>query len=679
MKKYLYVLVVFVFCFLLYTSAHATGSTYYVDATGGNDANDGLFTSSPWRSLDKVNSTVFGPGDRIFLKAGERWAGTLHPQGSGSSASPIVLDMYGTGPKPLLEGQGATNVVMLYNQEYWDIGNLEITNTTPTQGTATRSGVEVIGQDFLASATTDNANPAVLHNIRLHDLYIHDINGHHPKINGEVSVGIKVIAKRSEDGSPSRVTKFDQVLIENNKIERVTRGGILVKSEWASRAQQGGSVVDPNVPWTPITNVIIRGNQVLHVSGDGIVTVVTTGALVEHNRVDGFNEAKVDYNAGIWSYNADYTTAQFNEVSGGKTIKDGMAFDFDNGTKGLLFQYNYSHDNEGGTVLICQNETNGSVSDGIFRYNISQNDHYQMITVCKFGNYSNMQFYNNVFYVGPGIANNMLVNQGGNGQASFKNNIFYNRGTGGYMAKSTWTYDSNLFFGNNSPSATVIPDSHMVKLDPQFLNPGSGTGINGLDGYQLRNTSPALNNGAVITGNGGRDFRGNPLYYLAPDRGGFEYQSNPAPAPTNIAMTKTPTSGSYIVNPARATDGVLNDSSLYAGLDQGLQWMKMDLGAVYNVSSVKLWHLLGGGRTYKDVIVQFSNTADFSNGVTTVFNNDTNNSAGQGIGTDAEYVETTAGKHVSFSPVLARYVRFWSNGSTVNGFNHYVEAEVYGN
>jgi len=74
--------------------------------------------------------------------------------------------------------------------------------------------------------------------------------------------------------------------------------------------------------------------------------------------------------------------------------------------------------------------------------------------------------------------------------------------------------------------------------------------------------------------------------------------------------------------------------------------------------------------------VKLSTTADFSSAVTTVFNNDTNNSAGQGTGTQAEYAESASGKAITFSPVTARYVRLWTNGSSSNIYNHYVEVEV---
>src|SRR5439155_20574781 len=42
-----------------------------------------------------------------------------------------------------------------------------------------------------------------------------------------------------------------------------------------------------------------------------------------------------------------------------------------------------------------------------------------------------------------------------------------------------------------------------------------------------------------------------------------------------------------------------------------------------------------------------------------------------------EYGESSAGKTITFGAVTARYVRLWSNASTVNIYTHSVEAEVY--
>lgn len=67
---------------------------------------------------------------------------------------------------------------------------------------------------------------------------------------------------------------------------------------------------------------------------------------------------------------------------------------------------------------------------------------------------------------------------------------------------------------------------------------------------------------------------------------------------------------------------------------------------------------------------------NFTSGVTTVFNNDRDNSAGLGVGSDQEYAETAGGKSIPVDGVSARYVRLYTSGSSANIYNHYVEVEV---
>ena len=53
------------------TPAFAT--TYYLDSTRGNDSGLGTTESAPWKSLAKISTTNFQPGDRILLHAGCVW------------------------------------------------------------------------------------------------------------------------------------------------------------------------------------------------------------------------------------------------------------------------------------------------------------------------------------------------------------------------------------------------------------------------------------------------------------------------------------------------------------------------------------------------------------------------------------------------------------------------------
>ncbi len=99
--------------------------------------------------------------------------------------------------------------------------------------------------------------------------------------------------------------------------------------------------------------------------------------------------------------------------------------------------------------------------------------------------------------------------------------------------------------------------------------------------------------------------------------------------------------------------------------ESGLQYVQIDLGAVYIVDKVKVWHYAADGRTYHSTKTQVS-----SNGTdwTTVFD-----SAVLG-----EYQETAAGKTHTFTAQGVRYVRDYLNGSTSNSGNHWVEIEVWG-
>jgi hypothetical protein len=95
------ILAAMVLC-LLATTASAT--TYYVDATAGDDTKDGQTTSTSWKTIAKVNGSSFSPGDQILFKRGEVWRESLVPPSSGSSGNPIRFDAYGTGDAPTITG-----------------------------------------------------------------------------------------------------------------------------------------------------------------------------------------------------------------------------------------------------------------------------------------------------------------------------------------------------------------------------------------------------------------------------------------------------------------------------------------------------------------------------------------------------------------------------------------------
>ena len=115
-------------------------------------------------------------------------------------------------------------------------------------------------------------------------------------------------------------------------------------------------------------------------------------------------------------------------------------------------------------------------------------------------------------------------------------------------------------------------------------------------------------------------------------------------------------------------------------LAPGLQWMQIDLEKSHQLFGIVLWHFHKNARAYLDVIVQVSDDPTFQTEVTTVYNNDHDNSSGLelGRGTDKAWVETNHGRIIDIPGLHARYIRFYSRGNTANEMNHYVEAEVFG-
>jgi hypothetical protein len=130
---------------------------------------------------------------------------------------------------------------------------------------------------------------------------------------------------------------------------------------------------------------------------------------------------------------------------------------------------------------------------------------------------------------------------------------------------------------------------------------------------------------------------------------------------------------------AKIVDGdkeASEESIIY--LRKGTQWIQMDFGSPQEIFAVVIWHAHNSAKVYHAVLVQACDDQDFIQNVKAVFNNDQENKSGLGVGTDREYFETHEGKLIDAKGVKARYLRFYSKGSTESALNEYTEIEVYG-
>ncbi|MGG1552034.1 right-handed parallel beta-helix repeat-containing protein [Paenibacillus ferrarius] len=489
---------------------YAAGTVYYLDAVSGNDANAGTSTGAAWQTLAKVNSVTFQPGDSILFKAGGVWTGTLSPQGSGTAGNPIKIDKYGTGSKPLIAGAGAASTLYFYNQEQWEIRNLEITNDAATKGV--RRGIHLDG----SSGTW--TNPKVYQHFVLENLDIHNVKG-------DVSTdyahnGGIIVWGTTWDYHVADVT------INNCKIYTVDSVGIYLNGAQTSYS----------------SNLKVTNNLIYDVAADGAFVLNTTNGLIENNIVHDTHVRASGYHVPLWVFAAKNNVIQFNEVYNTAPGGDAMAYDADYNSDGTIIQYNYSHNNAGGGFLIVNDGTVASNrnTNTVIRYNISQNDGGAVFNFN--GTPDTTTVYNNTVYLPKASQAKVINHSNWGGYAKntyFYNNIIYNLGTGGYtFATSTNNvFEHNVFYGNHP--ATEPADPYKITADPQLASPGSGgLGRDSLIGYNLLNTSPAIGTGKVVTNNGGRDYYGNAVSAAsAPNIGAY---GGPGLDPNNLPPLPTP-------------------------------------------------------------------------------------------------------------------------------------------
>jgi hypothetical protein len=424
--------------------------TYYIDAVDGNDSAAGDSPAAAWKSLEVVNKTTFAPGDRILFHTRETWQGVLHPLGSGTASAPIVVDAYGEGDKPRIEGGGARAAVTLVDQQFWEVSHLAVSNRGKSPGQ--RVGV-------LIEATSPGVT---LHHIYLSTLEVSDINGElgtskEAKDTGGIGFYIHGTVNQPH---------FDDIRIQDCLIEHVDSTGI-----W----NNGDKIVNPRSPdWSTAhnTGVLVARNKLEDIGKNAIYIRSSLAPRIEYSWVHNA-DARVSGNAIVVFGDQDAVIAH-NEVSGTKLFRwDGAAYDGDFNSIGTVIEYNFSHDNEGGMINLCNDLQQGGFNDGaIVRYNVSQNDGERVFQFS--GAARDSIFYNNTIYVGKHHAP-AIVNFGKFdprfGRAShivFLNNIFENLGDGDYRLENAagYAFDSNCFYGKHPSSEPADP--HKVIADPGF-------------------------------------------------------------------------------------------------------------------------------------------------------------------------------------------------------------------
>jgi hypothetical protein len=323
-------------------SLPSLGRTYYLNPAG-SDNSDGLSPNSAWLSIDRANKASFAPGDRILLRGGAVFPGTLHldEDDAGNARSPVVIGSYGTGRATITGNAGPG--VYVHNTGGVEVRDLIVTGNTAAYGTAG-------GIVFYNDRPAGNALPgAVISDV--------DVSG----FNNGIEIG-------------GTLTGFREVTVTRAVVHGNREAGLVTY----------GPAVGPGIPKYANQNVSVSSVEAFQNAGDATNAVRNTGSGIILGSVRGGTISKSaahdngwlctagDGPAGIWAYDSTGVVIEHNvsyhNLTGGQ---DGDGFDLDQNTSDSVLQYNLAYDNDGAGFLLYAAHAGLYNRNNIVRYNVS--------------------------------------------------------------------------------------------------------------------------------------------------------------------------------------------------------------------------------------------------------------------------------------------------------------------
>jgi uncharacterized repeat protein (TIGR02059 family) len=462
---------VFLFILLLQLISGVQATTYYV-STSGNDGNNGLTTSTPWKTLDYAVKTATAPGSIIALKKGDIWAGgtALSIQHGGNSTNPIVWDgsLWGTGANAILQSttdRSTPNVaiVNIINCSYVTFQNITIDGNNKDVYGIVVGGAE--NNHYSPSSSQNNE----------HHIIVQDCEVLNCGTTSTYDIGILVRPYTSEisnitiqrnriDGTGSHCISFYPVPTTyggNGAYIRNCYIGYNTCTNYRKYLGNTGYGIHINnrstniiIEHNTITTGVFGGNHCMDIeSNDPTLGIFPTGIVVRYNHI----YAKGNW--GIVSFEGQAITADIygNYISniGGSGTRGGIWFPTCTGAHAYVGAHFNIYNN---TIIV-------DGSDGV-------KDHTELA--------GTVNFYNNIIY-NSGTDGSCIWYR--NGSCIHSNNLYYRSGAGDL------TYVIGTDYLPKSSVAAWEPTA--ITKDPFFVNFASGD-------YHLQTGSPAIAKGIAI-------------------------------------------------------------------------------------------------------------------------------------------------------------------------------------
>ena len=562
---------------LLFTSS-ATATTYYLDADGGDDQEDGLTPGTAWKTLQRIRNYGPAPGDVFLFKRGCVWSGNqFYITHSGAPGNPITYGAYGDAQDDL---PIITNLVPIADASVsanWTqtaANTWELTLAEPP-GRLFADGAELLRSYTLAElGQIDNAgaigewfydttavllqmvapqNPAMLYSsISGNELFYSAL------VEGAEYVNFSNIDFQGGSGASLAVVGGQHVSIQNCELGRNASTGLLLRNS-ASRASNEVIVED---------NVFDSGFTFYY--GEGSARGCGDGLLLR----DGATNCEIVGNTFVnWAHNAieffGYSSSAAgvnnNRVYDNLISAPDIPYAHPIGVDGLAgkCQQNEIYQN---WARDCRTAAQLNGNDNWYHHNIFQRMRrspskeqatahgiilgvYRAGLVCENNRYDHNLIVDtdeSAFLVrGYGFSNKVQHN-------IIRNNIAYNTGKSPYDADydvgtslviydtttdglGPNTYQNNLFYSSNPLAMAVYQqDTDSYESAEQFNQTDGVAGntvennvdfeprfADGSNNFSPADDSPLINAG-IDTGLS-EDFVGNPrLVGVAPDIGPYE-------------------------------------------------------------------------------------------------------------------------------------------------------------
>lgn len=498
--------------------AHSTN--YYVDALTGSNTYDGTSPAKAWKTLSKVDSMSYAPGDVIAFQGGQTFNGNFNIKNNGDSTALIKFTSYGTGQAKI--NAGTETAISCYNRGYIWIDNLNIYGGW---NSTTQTGSNGGGIYFF----NDLYKGVKLGTVKITNCEISGFYGAGSHYGGGI-----VISSWTNDGSSSG---YKDIEITNNSVHDNGMGGIGIVGQYVSKGDTVYSFPSVYVGYNKVYNNLGVKNYTSQFSGNGIVISQVSGGTIEHNTTynNGWLMGSTGAGpCGCWIWDCKNVVMQYNESYKNGTPKgrnDGEGFDFDGGVVNCVMQYNYAHDNHSCGILVCEfGNSRCSNANNIIRYNILEINNSPKSTSCEIavssfgGTVSNALIHNNTVYADSSTCayddatsskyfNNIFYSKAklpiisaSNPSALFLNNCYYNTIGTTYKFNNT-TYSSLANFRVSTNNETLTSVTYGYELDPLFSSGGYGGTVgtnspNTLTNYCLTPASPLVDKGYDLTKSG---------------------------------------------------------------------------------------------------------------------------------------------------------------------------------